>query len=148
MGDVGVDADARSHDGLTMSVWAEHSVEDKVIEALKRVHPVSAATPHHFGRPWVTAYQLAIIVDLLHPDLRQAMNSSVGGAGTRKSLAQYLANQLSRRIKSDGADYPVEGAFLANDHVVDLAYETGAGDKIHSSLTGSGYDLSMFRLRS
>lgn len=131
-----------------MSIWAENSVEENVIEALSPVRLVSASTPHHLGRPWMTAYQLAIKVDIAYPDLRHALKSAVGGIGTKKSLAQYLALELSRRIKKEGDNYPVEGAFLTNDHVTDLVYETGAGDKIHSSLTGSGYDLSMFRLRS
>jgi hypothetical protein len=41
-----------------MSVWVDHTVEAKVIAVLTDV-PL-AAPGHHFGRPYMTAYQLAI----------------------------------------------------------------------------------------
>jgi hypothetical protein len=53
-------------------------------------------------------------VDRRWPAVRAALgNLPVGGTGigTRNSLAQYLAGELSRRIKS-GDVTTVEGAFL------------------------------------
>lgn len=69
------------------------------------------------------------------------------GIGTRNSLAKYLAGELSRRIKS-GDLTTVEGAFLTDEDLVELVYVESDGRRVTSSLTGSGYDLSLFRLRS
>lgn len=40
-----------------------------------------------------------------------------------------------------------EGAFLSNEQVSELSYRSGQ-EAIHSSLTGTGYDLALFRLRA
>ena len=69
------------------------------------------------------------------------------GIGTRNSLAKYLAGELSRRIKS-GDLTTVEGAFLTDEDLVELVYVESDGRQVTSSLTGSGYDLSLFRLVS
>jgi hypothetical protein len=50
-------------------------------------------------------------------------------------------------IKRDGAGYPVEGAFISNEHLTALIYQDTNGQAITSSLTGSGYDLSLYRAR-
>jgi hypothetical protein len=133
-----------------MSVWESESVESAVLEALRAVH-LNNPGGHHFGRPYLTAYQLAMAVDSAHPNIRAMLGIEVGGAGTgeRSSLSQYLARELSRRIKSTrqaGAPYPVEGAFVSNEHIAELVYRTPGGQRLKSSLTGTGYDLSMFRL--
>jgi len=75
---------------------------------------------------------------------------TLGGAGTGSStsLAQYLARELSRRIKADPHRYPVEGAFVSNEHVTAVQYRDTSGIAITSSLTGTGFDLSLFRTRT
>jgi hypothetical protein len=86
--------------GGSMSVWGELEVESKVTDILRETPHQEA---HHFGRPYLSAYQLAIAVDRRWPEVRTALgNLPVGGLGigTRNSLAQYLAGELSRRIKS------------------------------------------------
>jgi hypothetical protein len=87
-------------------------------------------------------------VHAAQPAIAAALDVTVGGQGTgsRRSLAQYLARELSRRIHTGGPNFPVEGAFLTNEHVHTLSYDTPDG-VLTSSLTGSGYDLSLFRLR-
>jgi len=83
------------------------------------------------------------------PEVRAALgNPPVGGlgVGTRNSLAQYLAGELSRRIKSSDLT-TVEGAFLTDEDLVELVYVESDGRRVTSSLIGSGYDLSLFRLR-
>jgi hypothetical protein len=50
------------------------------------------------------------------------------------------------RIKS-GDLTTVEGAFLTDEDLVELVYVESDGRRVTSSLTGSGYDLSLFRLR-
>lgn len=130
-----------------MSVWGDFEVEDKITDILRRT-PYREA--HHFGRPYLSAYQLAIAVDRRWPRVRAALgNLPVGGlgTGTRNSLAQYLAGELSRRIKS-GDLTTIEGAFLSGEDLVELVYVESDERRVTSSLTGSGYDLSLFRLRS
>jgi len=62
-------------------------------------------------------------------------------------MAQYLGSELARRIKREGERFPVEGAFLSNDEVSTISYKHGKGTLV-SSVTDSGYDISIFRLRS
>ncbi len=132
-----------------MSVWEQQGIEATVVSALQGVH-LNNLGGHHFGRPYVTAYQLAIKVHAANPQIAAALGVTVGGAGigSRTSLAQYLARELSRRIKADPDGYPVEGAFVSNEHVTSVQYRDTEGNAITSSLTGTGYDLSLFRVRS
>ena len=126
-----------------MSFWQQHHIEDRVVQILREVEDQG----HHFGRPFLTAYQLAIEFDRRHHDIVAQLGKQVGGAGTgeRTSLAQYLALQLSRRIRGNPA-YPIEGAFISNQYVRELSYDHGS-QVVTSSVTGTGYSLSMFRLR-
>jgi hypothetical protein len=132
-----------------MSVWEGQGVEAAVLEALRDAHLTNPGG-HHFGRPFVTAYQLAIAVHAAHPKIATALGVTVGGRGTGapNSLAQYLARELSGRIKRNGIDYPVEGAFISNAHLTSLTYQDPEGRAITSTLTGSGFDLSLFRARA
>ena len=127
-----------------MSIWQEHDVQGRIVEVLSDVPDDG----HHFGRPFMTAYQLAIEVDRRHPELATALNVTVGGAGTgvRTSLAQYLAGELSRRILQN-PNHPVEGAFLSGKDELEIRYAGPDGNDVVSSLTGSGWPLSMYRLR-
>lgn len=128
------------------SIWEQQDLEARIVEILSAVPTTSE--PHHFGRPFVTAYQLAIGLHRRYPSIANALGVQLGGLGTgeQTSLMQYLAQQLSRRIRqSDG--YPVEGAFLSNIELHELTYRGPDGSAITSSLTGSGFDLSLFRLR-
>lgn len=129
-----------------MSIWAEQNVEDKVLAVLGDVPTVNDT--HHFGRPYMSAYQLAIGLHRRYPEVAEALGQEVGGAGvgSRNSLSQYLAKRLSDHIRDDGM-YPVEGAFISNKDVLRLTFEAPNGEVLTSSVTGSGYDLSMFRLR-
>lgn len=133
-----------------MSLWESESVLDAVLEALAEPHS-NNPQGHHFGRPYLTAYQLAIKVDAARPDIAVNLGVEVGGRGTgeRTSLAQYLARELSGRIKraaTAGTHYPVQGAFVSNEHLTSLSYTKTDGTQLTSSLTGTGYDLSLFRL--
>lgn len=128
------------------TTWDEHDVLNKIIEVLRAVHLNNAH--HPFGRPYLTAYQLAIAVDERYPEVRVALGYPIGGTGVgqHNSLAQYLSGELSRRIGANDGAYPVEGAFVSNEHVEEIKYRSHDGSEIVSSLTGTGYDLSMFRL--
>jgi hypothetical protein len=128
------------------SIWQQHDIERKIIEVLRAVPVVNSS--HHFGRPYMTAYQLAIALHRRYPAVAEALHVDVGGSGigVHTSLAQYLARELSARI-GRGDVRRVEGAFLTNKDVTVLRYVGPNGRDITSSLTGSGFDLSLFRSR-
>lgn len=127
-----------------MSHWQDLELEAEISRILAEV---PEAVPHHLGAPYLTAYQLAIEVAQRRPDVLNELGVPLGGRGSgkRTSLAQYLARELSRRINLD-PEYPIEGGFLSNWHLHDISFEKDGGI-IHSSLTGTPYTLSMFRLR-
>lgn len=129
-----------------MSVWQELYIQEKIVRILRDVP--DAQDEHHFGRPFLTAYQIAIEFQRRHPDDAEILGFPIGGVGVgqRNILAQYLAGNPSVNIR-DGRLPEVEGGLLSNQHLPDINFD--AGDEIiHSSLTHSGYTLSMFRLRS
>ena len=126
-----------------MSFWVDNNIEDRINQILSDVEDEG----HHFGRPFLTAYQLAIEFASRYPDIVARLGKQIGGAGTGEhtSIAQYLALELSKQIKRD-PDYAIEGAFISNRYVRELSYEHN-NETITSSLTGTQYSLSMFRLR-
>lgn len=128
-----------------MSQWEDHHFEEHIREILQSVTYYRAN--HHFGRPFLTAYQIAIEYARLYPDDVRQIGLPVGGIGTggRNSLAQYIAGQLSRRMLS-GELLDIEGGFISNSHLSEISFEHN-GHRIISSLTDTDYDLSMFRLR-
>jgi hypothetical protein len=130
-----------------VSLWEQHDLTTKVVEVLGDVH--LNADEHPFGRPFITAYQLAIALQRRHPNTVQAIGKPVGGAGIgqHNSLAQYLANELSKQIRTRGTDHPVEGGFLSNEDARSMTFADANGEEITSSLVGTGFDLSLFRLR-
>ena len=127
------------------SKWDKHGVEQKVIRLLAGARYIEP--DHHLGRPFLTAYQLAILFKEKHPGEFRAIGLEVGGkgSGAANSLSAYLARELSRRIGEGELDR-VEGGFLSNEKLKVIAFSDG-GDTVTSSLTGTDYDLSMFRLR-
>jgi hypothetical protein len=129
-----------------MTIWADHQVENRIVEILQAVPIVN--DQHQFGRPYMTAYQLAIRLNEQHPEIARALGYEVGGRGIghHNSLAQYVARELSKRIGRDD-NYVVQGAFVSNVNLRTLIYRTPEGEDLESSLTDSGFDLSMFRLR-
>lgn len=128
-----------------ISVWAEHEMHDKIEGILRDVEDYDPN--HHFGRPFLTAYQIAIEFAQRYPDVVAEVGAPIGGEGTGQhwSLTGYLAGQLSRIVKAHPTG-SIEGAFLSNQHLDDIAFETD-DEPIHSSLTDSGFPLSMFRWR-
>jgi len=126
-----------------MSQWSDHNLEARIIEVLSQI----SSAGHHFGRPYVTPYQLAIMLLERYPELSSLGPVGGAGIGQQTSFSQYLARQLSGQIKVNGSSYPIEGAFLSSRSAKEISYVDSAGNPVVSSLTGSGYDLSLFRLR-
>ena len=127
-----------------MSKWVCYNIEAKVRTILSKVEYYKPE--HHFGRPFLTAYQLAIKFAIRYPEEFATLRYQVGGIGIGEhySLAQYLAHELSTRIKSDEIT-DIEGGFLSNLHLDNIIFDN-IGQKIESSLTKTKVDLSMFRL--
>ena len=101
---------------------------------------------HHFGTPYVTPYQLAIMFKNRFPEDFERMGYPIGGEGTgvQFSLASYLAGQLSRKLERK--ELPnIEAGFLSNIHLSGVTLDDG-GEPVTSTATDSQYDLSLFRL--
>lgn len=123
-----------------MNFWQEFDIEDKVVAILSHV----GSKDHHLGRPFLTAYQIAIEFSRLHPGIAAAIDepASGRGVGVHFTLSTYLAKQLSEHIK-DGGLQNVEGGFLSNLYVNDISF-TSEEEPI-SSLKGTDSPLSLFR---
>ena len=126
-----------------MSRWNTFFLESRIRKILLEVPPRKSG--HHFDRPFLTAYQIAICFAKRYPGDYAAIGKKIGGkaAGQDDSLAKYFANQLSRRIKS-GALTDIEGRFLNLRHLRTLEFDFH-GRCVKSSL-GPSSELSMFRL--
>ncbi len=128
-----------------MSQWNQLNLDAKITQVLD---VQSHDSNHHFGRPFSTPYQIAIKFEQMFPQDVQSIGKQIGGKGTGQhdSLAQYIARELSQRIKN-GTITNIEGRFLHRANLRKLEYEDNNGKLIVSSSEQS-YDLSMFRLIS
>ncbi len=126
-----------------MTKWEQFEMERKVTEVLSMA---KFETEHHFGRPFLTPYQIAIELLYRYPNILDKLEMQLGGKGTvdKKSLTRYIAHQLGTRIQ-DGRIKDMEGRFLANDFLVKLSYQKPDGGEIESANRGKEY-LSMYRL--
>jgi len=130
-----------------MSLSDTHDITGKVNEILGDV-PLKSVNGHHYGRPYMSAYQLAIEFERRFLVEYEAIGKEVGGVGSGPgSLAQYLAKQLSQQIGVQGDAHDVEGAFLSNVDVVEYRFRREGGAEVVSSVSGTASDLSMFRRR-
>ncbi len=122
-----------------MSMWDNFSLDTKVRAILNvPTHPPD----HHFGRPFLTAYQIVIAFAEEYPDDFEEIDKQIGGQGTGQhdSLAQYFALELSRGIKN-GRLPEIEGRFLSQQHIESIQYRQGV---VSSPIP----TISMFRLSS
>ncbi len=129
-----------------MSQWQDLDIETKITSILRDIP--DTASEHHLGRPFLTAYQIAIEFAHRYPEDFARLDYPIGGVGIgqRSSLAQYVARELSRRIKNKEITH-IEGGFLSNQHLHDINFEVdGQEELIHSSLTNTNFTLSVFRL--
>ena len=127
-----------------MSRWEEMQFEERIRTILRETQYY--LPDHHLAPPFLTAYQIAIEFALRFPDDFQRTGLQVGGRdiGEHNSLAQYIAVELSRRIR-DNRITDIQGGFLSNNHLHEISFDNN-GQRLYSSLTESQYDLSMFRL--
>jgi hypothetical protein len=107
------------------------------------------------GRPYISAYQIAIRVQIDYPATFAAIGKPVGGAGQGQgTLAQYIGQELARRIKGSedlayvaGDDrYFFEGGWLSYWELASLMFQSPSGP-VEATPNVAGYDLAIFRLR-
>ena len=127
------------------SFWDADSLEEKV--AIVPENIAYYKPDHHFGRPFLTAYQLAILFKHRFPEDFDTFGHSLGGkgSGAHFSFTGYLAGQLSQRIRK-GENTNIKVGFLSNAQLLKIQFKDRR-ETISSYLTGSQYNLSMFRLR-
>ena len=72
---------------------------------------------HHLGRPFMSAYQIAIRFAEKHPQHPQVRNRKLGGQGEgpEQSLAQRIARFLSKAVKNKEPD--IEGGFISHGFI-------------------------------
>jgi hypothetical protein len=135
-----------------MSQWQEYDFEGKLIEIL-HAEEFTTRSPHHFGQPFVTAYQLAAAFEEKYPDLCRELNKVVDGAGPnnpdKDSLARYLAHQLTAKIKAAenrNEPYPVEAAWLSSNGLGRLHFIHNRVEKTGGPNAEFG-GYSLFRLK-
>jgi hypothetical protein len=127
-----------------VSNWNQFDFENRIRNILSsKVY--KPERNHHFGRPFMTAYQIAIEFNMLYPNVAHLMAYQVGGKGTNQhvSLSQYIALQLSQRIKSNQIT-DIEGGFLSNNYINKFEFNNNGID-LKSSLIGTDYDHAIFR---
>ena len=125
-----------------MSQWDNLGIQGRIQSILFGV----PESEHHFrGRPFMTAYQIAIEFAHDYPGEFEQLRKAVGGkhTGVRDSVSQYLANELSRKIQA-GQISNIEGTFLSNRHINKLSFHNVPRD-VESSISGNRASLSMFR---
>ena len=132
-----------------MSIWEQFKFERKIREILADVS--CSREGHHFGQPFLTAYQVAIEFALKYPNEYKEIGMPIGGKDSREnnSLAQYIARELSKKIKSRSIN-DIEGGFISSHHLKNLVYHNTVetdGKSIESSLIYPETELSMFRLK-
>ena len=117
------------------------TVEDNIRDILGDVY-YRPNRHHHLGRPFLTAYQLAIEYDRRFPELRAQLGLTIGGSGSgeHQSLPQWLARNLSQRIRR-GEIEDIEGGFLSDLHRAGISFNS-RGRIVQSSVG----DISIFRL--
>ncbi len=105
-------------------------------------------TEHHFDRPFMSAYQLAIEFSVRHPMHEAVRTLPIGGMGTGayQSLAQQIARFLSQAIKLQTAG-AIEGAFISHLHMTSLVFSApDSPDSIQASTVESKHAHSIFRV--
>ena len=127
------------------SIWGKYDFEGKIRKILSEVQ--YGDPNHHFGRPYITAYQIAIEFAKRFPEAKNALpDHEMGGKGLGKqySFSQYIAQQLSQKIKS-GQITDVEGSSLGNLHLAGIQFKYD-DEIIKSSMDYGDFGVSIYRL--
>ena len=97
---------------------------------------------HHLGRPFLTAYQLAIEYDRRFPELCEQLGFPVGGAA-QACINLYHSGwrEIYRSASEEERSGTLKGGFLSDLHRADISFNGSEG--IVRSSVG---DISIFRL--
>ena len=101
---------------------------------------------HPLGRPFMSAYQIAIRFAEKHPNHNLVRTLPLGGegTGTHQSLTQRIARFLSQAIQDETAGN-IEGGFISHDCVDDFSFHHKDGPVRVSTLT-TAHAHSIFRV--
>jgi len=90
----------------------------------------------------------------MFPHVVQASGLQFGGKGVGEdqSFASRLAKELSDRIDARGNGYPIEIDYLGTDRITGIEFSVSSAVnngslQAESAKTGSGNEISLFRLR-
>jgi hypothetical protein len=98
------------------------------------------------GYAFATAYQIALEFECEYPEETKAIDKPTGGLNTGKhdSLAKYISDQLSTRIRS-GEITDMEHTFVHTKHMSALEFRHEPDD-IEAVRYGQTNDVSLYRL--
>ena len=121
-----------------MSLWRNEDIANKLVDILRTIDYKEGH--HHFGKPFLTSYQLAIEFEKRFPAVANMLpaHSEIGGEGTGEynSLSQYIGRQISGHY-DDMRALGIECGFLSSNDLVKLEFS--------QNVCSSVKDVSMFR---
>ena len=101
--------------------------DEQRLEAILDIlrHAPEYERDHHLGRPFLSAYQIAIRFAEAHPEDEDVQSLEIGGLGIgeNNSLAQSLAHFLSAQIRS--GERRIEGGFISHDNLNEMTFSGG-----------------------
>ncbi len=132
--------------GVKMSFWQEHDLTSKIETILGKFHPNIAGKD--FGKPYVSAYQIAFEFAREYSGIMQLSGYEVGGKDTddRNSLALFIARELSTRIRTNQVT-SIDCVFLAYKDIEALNYSY-MGTTMVSNIGETAFDLALFRMKT
>jgi len=126
---------------MAKSKWKQFHMHENILRIL---NDKSLKSGHHFGISYLTPYQIAIFLEKTSKSDFDGLDKEIGGKGTGEyhSVAQYIANQLSRRIKNKEIK-DIEGAFISHKYHDSLIFKYEP--RLIEASTKDISDLSIFR---
>lgn len=124
----------RHHKIMVDTTWTKFEIEKKIIRILAEIPTFERA--RHFGRPFLTSYQIAIVFSHRYPDDFRHLGLPIGGE--KGSLAQFIAQHLSVAVRENHPH--LEGGVLSYQHLEDMTLDND-GDIIRPSR----FPVAMFR---
>ena len=128
---------------MIMTKWDKLQMEYRIQDILdNQEYPKRF---HHLGRPFLSAYQIAIEYARRYQTEFNSLGIKIGGKeiGKHSSFSQYIGKQLSTRLNKHMLPN-IQGGFFSNIHLNDLEFSSIDGP-IHSSATEGKYPVSIFR---
>lgn len=118
--------------------WHELHLEEKLLTILSEVPIFQSA--RHFGRPFLTSYQIAILFKHRYPEAYARIGLPVEASDSPHeiSLARYFAQNLSQAVKQGHTH--IQGGVLSYEHLEDMTMDND-GEIVRPSR----FPVSMFR---